>query len=420
MKILLVRVFIAIYLLNLFGCSHSSAQQQNLIDGLLDKYKTYDLIALGEYHDSPEIYDFYNELISDPRFGKTVDVIVFEVANALHQPILDKYIFGGETSEEELRQVWIDATNSANQQGDSQLFLDFFRHIRSINNALDEDNKIRVLAGDPAFDWNKIKKREDLSLYISDRDRHYGELVIREILDKNKKGFLIMGGGHFYDSNYEPDEYSIVRKIREDFPDKLFVAQVRIDEVLHKVAKKIPALISTSHPVVGNLSSTNTSNSVKLKDEINAVVFLGEITRKAGEMYSKEDAYFKEFIRRKKINSTNPFEKDKPEKSDLNPHSIEREIKKILFDIADLALTSYHKQFEKDKSTVYINFDIPDSFQKPDKGISFSLSKNDETPDRMRLFGKWIDPDEDIVKVLIRVEISKFDDFAILEIKRNY
>jgi hypothetical protein len=68
--------------------------------------------------------------------------------------------------------------------------------IRDINRNRPEGKKLRVLLGDPPIDWSKVRTKEDILPFQSQRETHFAEVVIREVLDKNLKALVIIGGPH--------------------------------------------------------------------------------------------------------------------------------------------------------------------------------------------------------------------------------
>ena len=72
---------------------------------------------------------------------------------------------------------------------------EFFRAVRTINASLPREQQLRVLLGDPPFDWDRGPTREDW-LRIS-RDRFAADLIQREVLSKPRRALVIYGEGHF-------------------------------------------------------------------------------------------------------------------------------------------------------------------------------------------------------------------------------
>ena len=69
--------------------------------------------------------------------------------------------------------------------------------IRDINIKLPPEDWIKVWLGDPSIDWSQIKSKADWDPLEAQRDSYPADLILREILSKNKKALVIYGTGHF-------------------------------------------------------------------------------------------------------------------------------------------------------------------------------------------------------------------------------
>ncbi len=418
-----IKLVIIFLLLSSSGCSqttNTNKEKRDIYDpvsGIIDLFDTYDVVAFGEYHDSPKIFSLYNELINNQSFREKVDIIVFEVANSIHQNLIDRYVDGANVSIEELSKVWRDASNSGSQIGDPQLFIDFFKAIREVNKSSPPEERLKVLAGDPPIDWSHVKTREDLSPFMEDRDRHYGELVFNEVLAKNKRAFLIMGAGHFYPSTYSSSEYCITKKIKDIYPNKVYVVNVRVDKQLFDMGYPEPSMLPVSIPEVGNMSVSDLNPLVKLKAEIDAIIFMGELVKEIPAPFDRANPYYEEFLRRKKIGAENPFYGIKNDQLILDNESAEKKLKEKLFDIAAHALEDYNSRLGANTNAKYNEFVIPESFYGD--GFNFSIIKNEEDPSRLNLVGEWNPNNSQDPKISIIVTISKADDFAIIKVERH-
>ncbi len=68
-------------------------------------------MALGEgAHGTEQSHAFRLALIRSPRFTATVNDIVVECGNALHQDVMDRFTRGDDVSYDSLRAVWQDTT----------------------------------------------------------------------------------------------------------------------------------------------------------------------------------------------------------------------------------------------------------------------------------------------------------------------
>jgi len=94
-------------------------------------------------------------------------------------------------------QVWEDTT-VATALWDVPIYEEFFRAIRSINQSSPSERRLRVLLGDPPFDWDGVKTKDDFARLTgaADRDGHAAALIRREVLAKHRRALIIYGDGH--------------------------------------------------------------------------------------------------------------------------------------------------------------------------------------------------------------------------------
>jgi hypothetical protein len=193
---------------------------------LLNAFDSHPLVALSEAHGMTEEAEFINSLIRHPDFPKKVSAIVLEAGNALHQKLIDDYVNGDDISLNELRRVWRDHTCAALGPRDSSNVEGFFATVRDVNRRLPLANRIRVLAGDPPIDWTKVNKKEDVASWLAQRDTHYARVVEAEVLAKNLKALLIIGGVHLDRGplpNGDPNAGLMMQIIEHNYPGKTFI-----------------------------------------------------------------------------------------------------------------------------------------------------------------------------------------------------
>ncbi len=80
---------------------------RNAIDGILEAFAEYDVVALGEGpHGNEPGHRFRVSLIRDPRFTARVHDIVVEFGNARYQEVMNRYLAGEDVPRVSLRRVW--------------------------------------------------------------------------------------------------------------------------------------------------------------------------------------------------------------------------------------------------------------------------------------------------------------------------
>lgn len=166
------------------------------VPGILDAFKTHDLIGLGDYHGLAQEQDFYAALVRDSRFADEVGNLVLEFG-AISQPIIDRYVSGEDVSYTELRKVWTESVGWV-PTGTYIGFLNLFAQVRVVNAGLPPQKRIRIWLSDPNIDWRTVKTKADWLPLVRQRDIYAHDLIRREILSKGKKALVIWGGTHFF------------------------------------------------------------------------------------------------------------------------------------------------------------------------------------------------------------------------------
>ena len=163
-------------------------------DQILEAWKTADVVCLGEDHDRYFDNELRIAVMRHPAFTKTVRTIVVEMANPVHQDLLDRFILdGAPMSRDELAPIWRDATNP--EVWESPIYEALLRSIRDVNLRLPRDRRVRVIGGDSKVDWAAIKRPEDL-LPLMNRGANIREIIATQVLEPHLKALAIYGAGH--------------------------------------------------------------------------------------------------------------------------------------------------------------------------------------------------------------------------------
>ncbi|MEG9436240.1 hypothetical protein JAO29_08690 [Edaphobacter sp. HDX4] len=178
-------------------------------------FDQYEVVGMPEAHGMKDIDDFLLSLIRNPVFPEKVNDIEVECGNSLYQGVLDRYIAGEDVPFAEVRKVWRNTTQV--MCSTSGFFEQFFPLIRSINQKLPAEKRLRVLAGDPPIDWDQVKTVEDYRKF-SNRDASIASVMEREVLSKHRKALMMFGTFHLLHG--APDAVSIYEK---NYPNVTFV-----------------------------------------------------------------------------------------------------------------------------------------------------------------------------------------------------
>jgi hypothetical protein len=209
---------------------------QNAVEATLQLFENYPIVAIGENHSLKELGEFYIDLIKHPDFATEVGNVVFEFGNSFYQPIIDQYLMSEDVPYEEVRKAWTTLIATGGPTEVSEMYGQFYKAVREVNQSLPDKQKIKIWLGDPPA------SPDDPSVYgenFPDRDAFYADVVMNEILAKDKKTLIIMGVFHFIDDVYtkssatvaelekaERYRYNVAAYINAYYPEKMYTIQV--------------------------------------------------------------------------------------------------------------------------------------------------------------------------------------------------
>lgn len=229
---------------------------------ILTAFHSHNLVAIDEGpHGNEQAHKFLRTLISDPRFLNQVNDIVVEFGNSLYQPLMDKFVQGGNVSIDSLRQVWQNTTQ-ASDVWDRPVYEEFFRTVRNINAFLPKEKQLRIILGDPPIDWTSIQRNEDIQYWQQRRDSYAANLIQHEVLDKHRRALIIYGGIHLQHknifSNYEQDDNQwLVSQLEKSNKIKVYTIWIFIDFLnnfsLNRTSWPLPILIPLRGSSLGKI-----------------------------------------------------------------------------------------------------------------------------------------------------------------------
>jgi hypothetical protein len=198
----------------------SNPKPEDATKAILAAFDKYEIVGMGAGHGNKDLDDFILHLIRDPAFPDKVNDVVVECGNSLYQPVLDRYIAGGDIPLSEVRPVWRDTT--ALMCSVSGFYEMLFPVVRRINQKLSPEKRLRVLAGDPPLDWSKVTVQSEVML---DRDANIASVMEKEVLSKHRKALMLFGEFHLFHSNKSAPIGlgSAVRRYERDYPNVTFV-----------------------------------------------------------------------------------------------------------------------------------------------------------------------------------------------------
>ena len=162
------------------------------VDGIIDAFKTHDVVALGEGdHGNEQGAAFRAKLYRDPRFQAVVNDIVVESGNGRHQAMMDRYIAGETVPEKELRMAWLETTQP-NEVWDRDIYADMFApSARSTRNCPRRNSSACCWATRPIRTIPPTRGRRRGAGQFS------AELIQREVIAKKRKALIVYGEMHY-------------------------------------------------------------------------------------------------------------------------------------------------------------------------------------------------------------------------------
>jgi len=175
----------------------NTVQQTDAIRYIANLISEYPIVCLGEGgHQARKPHEFLRALLSDPDVLRELDVVIVEFATSRYQRVLDDFIMGRDVPYDELCRVWRDTSTSPIAPWNSPLYFELLKLIRDNNRSLAANKRIRVLAGDPPIEWEKIRNRRDFEDASTSRNDYASELAMEQAFTLNKKVLIIYGGAH--------------------------------------------------------------------------------------------------------------------------------------------------------------------------------------------------------------------------------
>lgn len=264
---------------------------------IIDAFRTYPVVGLDEEHADEASHAFRLSLIRDPRFPILVNDIVVEFGNSRYQDVVDRFIGGEPVAEEILKKVWQNTTQ-AHTIWDRPIYEDFYRAVRAINANLPPERRLRVLLGDPPFDWDAVRTSDDLRNRSFSRSQHPADIVAREVLSKQRRALVIYGALHLWKQNLQGP--NLVEHLEKDSGIKTFVVMTHPHASLDALRAKYE-----SWPVP-SIALTRGSN---VENQMDAILYLGPLSGRRKSQLSPavcSDAAYREMRTRRMVLAGNP------------------------------------------------------------------------------------------------------------------
>ncbi len=285
------------------------------VDYVVRAFERFPIVAIAEAHGATETQEFIARVIEHPRFAGEVRDVVVEFGNARYQALLDQYVLGGRNvAREELRHVWEDTTQISGVWS-SPIYEGFFAFVRTFNQKVPESKKIRVLLGDPPIDWKTVVSPADEDMNDW-RDAHFASVVQREVIEKNRKALLFIGGAHLSRKVMLPN--SLIHLLDARLPGKTLVIQpVNLESMKPEVAARLrefptPSVLQIRGTWLGSVDCRDVGfflSRGRLEEDSDVLLYLSEKPFKTVTARLDPDSgYARELQRRQALaQATLPF-----------------------------------------------------------------------------------------------------------------
>jgi hypothetical protein len=237
--------------------SATTLSPANPVTAILDAFRTHDIVTLTDPHGNVQMQAFLLSLIQDGRFPLAVNDVVIETASARYQDAIDRFVRGDEVPYDVLRKAWEDHTvvNSIGMQAQEMI-----RAVRTVNAALSDGKKLRIIAGDPPIDWDNITSPQDHRHWIELRDSYPADTIRRQVLDRGRHALVIYGQGHLQRrqiaSNFDMSTWqsqTVISLLEHDSPARIFNVWTLLDKDVDvpEVASWPPSLATLRNTTLG-------------------------------------------------------------------------------------------------------------------------------------------------------------------------
>jgi len=178
-------------------------------------------VAIAESHALRQAGEFYVRLVRDPGFQRAVNDVVIEFASGQSQPLLDRYVLDGETlPPDALASIWRDTTKVASWE--SPIYARWLAAIREVNRSLPASRRLRVLAGDTAIDWTRLREPADWAA-LGDNNVAFARVIADEVLARRRKARVVLGSNHLTRGGARDGGPNTTTRVEARFPGSLYV-----------------------------------------------------------------------------------------------------------------------------------------------------------------------------------------------------
>jgi hypothetical protein len=302
-------ILISVFVLRITLTAQTSAAVPKAIpaiQGIIAECKEHPVVIIGEAHWLREAGDFYVQLAHDPQFQSTVQDIVVEFASRNNQPLLDRYIAGENIPSQDVQRIWRDTTKVASWE--SPIYARWLAAIREANRELPPSRRMRVLAGDTAIDWSRIRSHSDWAA-LGSNNVSFADVIIEQVLKKKHHALVVLGTNHVTKSGDRDGGENTTTSVESRYPGSTHVVLLIYHRTLNRASQEMLRLTNQVPPVIFEFNQPSLSKLMDQEESLlskkaDALLYLGPpdslqlVLPQAGSL---DLAYLKEVDRRSMI-----------------------------------------------------------------------------------------------------------------------
>lgn len=218
-------------------------------DYVIEKFKTHDVVILGECHRVKHDVMLVQNLIP-LLYANGIYTVAIEFASYEDQALIDRLITAAEYDEELARTISLHVLVGLGFGG-YQEYCDIFKAAWKLNTTLAADaRKMRILGINDTLDWSPVKTEADRDnpeirrkVFKNFSEQHWAERVKTEVLDKNEKVLCYCGMHHAFSKYRQP---------KADKGKFICLGDGRFGNYLYDIAKDAVFTISLHYPWVSS------------------------------------------------------------------------------------------------------------------------------------------------------------------------
>jgi hypothetical protein len=186
------------------------------------------------------------------------------------------------------------------------MYADWLAAIREVNRGLPKARRFRVLAGDTAIDWSRMKTSTEWSA-LGDNNVSFADVIINEVLNKKHHALVVLGSNHATKTGDRTGGPNTTTRVEARYPGSTYVAMLCLipnnpnEHLLRLADPTAPALYDLAGTKLGTEPDANGVKPILFTD---AWLYAGpQNSLRASEPGpgSLEPEYLKEVDRRSMI-----------------------------------------------------------------------------------------------------------------------